>query len=581
MLRHKFKGLSWHTRSFRPAHWAYISLLTLFLTTICIESSVAQNIEKLPRTVNSELYDEVAPVLSVDGKNMYFTRIGSPETNLTLMLDGENKFETLSRNEFESLLSDIYQMLGGRDLEDPLKSSFNQDIWYIPITEDGFGQPIHPEYPLNSALPNSAFGISADSRELFVINQFFENGGMIEGVSNVRISEFLPLQFPRPIHIKNYYNRSSAISMTVSPDKEVLIMSLSRDNNFGEKDLFVAFKGREDVYSAPKNLGSQINTQFMETSPHLSANKKYLFFASDRDGTGNSNLYVSKRLDYSYTHWSPPRKIPGPINSQSNESHPFYNEITGMLYFVSDRDGGKDIFRADLTEFLAADDEVFVSGSIIDAIEGEMVPAHVYIYEGEINFGSEIGSYRSFFGQYRFPLDPNKEYKLLLMGEDFDYQEITLTPEDLVTQTGDKNLYKNLLVNVAEEEESIESILKEKKSISFDSERIRFIRSTAELLPGFEQIINELISVFSNNPQWNLEIIGHTDPIGPMDLLNELSVERAQTIKNLLINGGIAEDRISIKGVGPSEPLNDNSTEELRAQNRRVEINVYTSDREE
>jgi len=67
-------------------------------------------------------------------------------------------------------------------------------------------------------------------------------------------------------------------------------------------------------------------------------------------------------------------------------------------------------------------------------------------------------------------------------------------------------------------------------------------------------------------------IKGHTDNFGDLNALIALSEKRAYAVKKFLQTQGIDERRIEIKGMGPKEPINDNSTEELKAKNRRVEI---------
>ena len=57
-----------------------------------------------------------------------------------------------------------------------------------------------------------------------------------------------------------------------------------------------------------------------------------------------------------------------------------------------------------------------------------------------------------------------------------------------------------------------------------------------------------------------------------MNALIALSEKRAFAVKTFLLAQGIGEKRISIKGMGPKEPITDNSTEELKAMNRRVEV---------
>ena len=75
----------------------------------------------------------------------------------------------------------------------------------------------------------------------------------------------------------------------------------------------------------------------------------------------------------------------------------------------------------------------------------------------------------------------------------------------------------------------------------------------------------------------NLEVIiavGHTDSTGNAELNNKLSVARAENVKNYLVSKGIEKNRVYTEGKGDKQPVADNKTNEGRAKNRRVEIEV-------
>ena len=72
-----------------------------------------------------------------------------------------------------------------------------------------------------------------------------------------------------------------------------------------------------------------------------------------------------------------------------------------------------------------------------------------------------------------------------------------------------------------------------------------------------------------------MKIIGHTDNRGNEKYNQHLSQRRAEEVKKYLVKIGIDSGRIIAEGKGMAEPLNNNSSEEERAKNRRVEINLY------
>jgi OOP family OmpA-OmpF porin len=104
-------------------------------------------------------------------------------------------------------------------------------------------------------------------------------------------------------------------------------------------------------------------------------------------------------------------------------------------------------------------------------------------------------------------------------------------------------------------------------------EGLLFDTNKSTIKPESKQGLDELAEVLKKNPEMKLEIQGHTDSTGSLELNTRLSKERAQAVKDYLIREGIAADRLEANGYGPSRPADTNATAEGRAQNRRVELN--------
>jgi OOP family OmpA-OmpF porin len=92
---------------------------------------------------------------------------------------------------------------------------------------------------------------------------------------------------------------------------------------------------------------------------------------------------------------------------------------------------------------------------------------------------------------------------------------------------------------------------------------------------GSEVVLQQLKSFLDQNPQvTKLRVEGHTDNVGQPAANEELSGQRALTIKKYLIDQGIAKDRLLAVGFGQTKPVADNATEAGRAQNRRTEFKI-------
>ncbi len=105
--------------------------------------------------------------------------------------------------------------------------------------------------------------------------------------------------------------------------------------------------------------------------------------------------------------------------------------------------------------------------------------------------------------------------------------------------------------------------------------KIVFAVNSAELGPKNGPLLDALAKLLKETTQVKrVEVQGHTDDTGDTDFNLQLSVQRAERVKQELARRGVDAGRLSVKGLGESEPVADNDTPEGRARNRRVELHV-------
>jgi len=102
--------------------------------------------------------------------------------------------------------------------------------------------------------------------------------------------------------------------------------------------------------------------------------------------------------------------------------------------------------------------------------------------------------------------------------------------------------------------------------------KIEFVTGTSDLVPGAATGINMLAGYMSKFKAKEVTIAGHTDNSGSDTLNQDLSQQRADFIRNLLVTKGVAESRITTLGYGQSQPIAENTTRDGRQKNRRIEI---------
>ena len=103
-------------------------------------------------------------------------------------------------------------------------------------------------------------------------------------------------------------------------------------------------------------------------------------------------------------------------------------------------------------------------------------------------------------------------------------------------------------------------------------EGVYFAPGKSEINPGTETILFEVLKTMRAYPDMKVEIRGYTDNSGRYYKNMELSLARAQAVRDWLINKGMNADNLTAKGFGEEYPIADNATEEGRRKNRRIEF---------
>ena len=531
-----------------------LSLLILNLTSTSQDNKWV--IEKLPDFINTNS-DEIAPVPTRDGKKLFFTRVGYPDYERSLLFDSIEYSTKLNPVEYEQILLELYNQLGDKRKTTPYLSSFNQDIWVsLTDTLGDFVKTEHPKHPLNNALTNSLVALTPDPYLFYIINQFPPKGGMKKGFSIIRQLKDGNWGSPKPVEIKDYYTLKSDVNLTMSFDGKVLILSAQRYDS-KDLDLYICFKEGEDQWSAPIHLGNSINSTKREMTPYLSENNNTLFFASDRgDGLGGLDIYMTRREDNDWFKWSSPILLVSPINSIHDESQPYFNMTTGYLYFTSKRGGNSDIYRTQIAP--PQPTEIEIKGRVLNKKTNELIQMAEIEYQ---IFDGPISKLSIFDGTYSMKIPKGVLTKL--EAKNNGYNSIG----DSLFFRHDYYYFKNYYtVDLFLDPFEVGS--------KINLNNIYFKQSKAIIKEESYPDLIFLTDILLQNPSMKILIEGHTDNIGKAEDLIQLSYERAESIKFYLINNGIKEDRINTIGLGSSNPINNINTEQGRRKNRRVEITI-------
>jgi len=234
--------------------------------------------ERLPDIVNS--YSRtLLPVLHPSGTRLYFVRKEHPDN------------------------------IGG--ISDP------DDIWYSDrISNNYWSAPVNAGPTINSNKSNALFSITADGNSAFIatVNAL---GNLSFHMADLKNSTW---EIKPPFIIRDFIMKSPQYFATMNADQNVLILAMNHQNSIGDLDLYVSFKESDNVWSSPLWMGKTINTSSREGSPFIAQDNKTLYFYSNGlGGYGGSDLFISRRLDDSWTSWSTPINLGPYINTSGNE----------------------------------------------------------------------------------------------------------------------------------------------------------------------------------------------------------------------------------------------------------------------
>jgi outer membrane protein OmpA-like peptidoglycan-associated protein len=477
--------------------------------------------KNLGPNVNSK-YDEKSPVISADGKTIYFVTGNNPES------------------------------VGGKE---------DSDIYYAVQDETGNWQPRKPiGPPLNNKSHNAVISVTPDNNSL-LLNGVYKDGNSYIGMSISNKTD-MGWSMPKNLEIKNHYNRNIYEERCLSANRKVLILAVERDDSYGDKDLYVSFQNEDETWSEPMNMGPVVNSDNSEISPFLAADGTTLYFASSgHSGYGDADIFVSKRLDDSWTKWSTPENLGNQINSPYFDAYFTIPASGSYAYMVSGIDaiGGIDIIQLDLPNAIKPKAVILVTGTVYNAKTNKPIESKITYKDLLSDTEKGIAFSSANDGTYKIILQSGEVYSFLAEKTAFISTSDNL---DTRNQTEYLEIKRDLYLTPIEVGQTIRL-----NNVFFDVDKHDLKdESFAEL--------NRVVKLLKDNPDMNIEVSGNTDATGNEAKNLTLSQNRADAVKSYLVSQGIESKRIKSVGNGQSKPVADNATEDGRKLNRRVEFTI-------
>lgn len=457
------------------------------------------------------------------------------------------------------------------------------DLYSAEKTESGFGEAKEIEGKVNTKYHESSAVFSPNGKYMFFTrNNFYrlkykEDGTGVNRLQLYRatLSEDGTWDEIHKVHFNS--EDYSVAHPTLNLTGTRLYFASDMPGTFGQSDIFVVDVNDDGTLGKPENLGPSINTEGQESFPFMDTSGNLFFSSTGFPGLGGLDVFKSEELDQKVEGGSnrnfPIENVGKPVNSSADDFGYYENLVTKRVYFSSNREGGKG--SDDIYTFEVPECEQLVFGTVQDSKTDELIPnATVILFDGE---GKEIE--RKTVGEdaaFEFELDCEMEY--LIRGE----KETYISDEKRFTTPKKKQeLQLQLLLEKDVQEinpcDDLAKIL-DIPIIYFDFDKSN-IRYDAEIE------LQKVLAVLNKYPTMNIDIRSHTDCRGPADYNEKLSDRRAKSTRQYLIDNGIAAERLTAKGYGESqlvndcgcEPTNESScSEEEHQLNRRSEF-IITS----
>ncbi|HEY4543123.1 MAG TPA: OmpA family protein, partial [Tissierellaceae bacterium] len=519
-----------------------------------------------------------------------FIILENQDTRAVLYRENPNYIKNLLNNEgkYELSLLDInssYSDYGATIYEDQLiftsaresKQRENQKVhlwtnenftslYSSKINSNQFEEPILFAKEIQSNLNNSTAVFSKDGNTMFFTSNTNKLRKNKQGTYLLKIfkairqvdgtwSQIQELPFN-----SDYYNTAHP---ALSNDDKWLYFASDREGTIGQSDLFRVAILNEDQYGEAENLGKIINTTGRETFPYISATNN-LYFASDgHPGLGGLDLfYTNIQADGGF---GPVVNLGKPINSNMDDFGIYWNDHNKRGFVSSNRLGVDNIY---LLEEKSCYSEI--SGYVYnDETNQKLNNASVTLYNAFYELVDTVQSNE--FGYFNFKgIECDKKYRIKAEKEGFNTKEIVYNSDVEIN----KNELKISLVPIKKKITVNDDLFK-----MLNLNPIHFDFDKSDIKSEAASELMKIVEVLKQYPTMKIQVRSHTDSRGNSNYNLKLSDRRANATVQWLIDQGIDSDRLSAKGYGDTQLVNKCRkgvfcSPEEHAQNRRSEFIV-------
>lgn len=373
-----------------------------------------------------------------------------------------------------------------------------------------------------------------------------------------------------PFNNDNYSVAHPALSL----DEKTMYFASDMPGTKGESDLFKVTINSDGSYGTPENLGDKINTEGKETFPFLTDGNELYFSSDGHPGLGGLDVFVTQLKSDGTV--GTVKNVGEPINSTDDDFAFLINTATKNGFVTSNRKednlGYDDIYNFTETKPIGADCEQELRGIVVDLdSQNPISNAKVTLYDA---IGNQIKEMRSnALGLYDFgTVDCDVKLKLRAEKEQYNTNEIAVTianESGITTSTIALDL-KEKPVKAGDDLRLALGI----DIIYFDLDKSNIRKDAAVELA-------KILEVMKQYPSMEIDVRSHTDCRQTAAYNMALSTRRAKSTIAWLVKNGIQAKRLTGRGYGESQLVNNcgceptnksNCSEAEHQKNRRSEF---------
>ncbi len=468
----------------------------------------------------------------------------------------EIELEDLNRREFAPRIntpqSDYSPILSadGRTLYLCRRHNGSEDIFVSYQNARGEWSEPEPESAWNTSDKSEApESISADGNYFYLFRQgkFYVSQRTAEGWS-------APTLMPPPF---NQFGWQADLS--ISSDGKAMLFAAG---NLWNSDIYVCLQDEQGNWGQPISLGPTINTERNDRSPFIHPDGKTLYFSSQRHGgLGDFDIYMSKRLDDTWTNWSEPTNLGPAINTKGSDWGFRVSTDGTFAYYSANLNGSEDIVRCDLPAAAKPEAVATVTGKMTDS-KGNPLDAEILWEDLRTGEVVQITRTNPITGEFFAVLPERSRYGYSVRKPGYFPLAGNV---DLRNELGEIRLDKPMQLATLEEMRT--------RNMTLPLNNLFFETGKYQIQPESYPELNRLADLVIKE-NLHIEVQGHTDNVGAPATNQQLSENRAQAVRQYLVNKGCSPAQIETRGFGENAPKASNATEEGRALNRRVEIRI-------